>query len=52
MDTVYIERANGRWEMWLYADGRRHFLGRGWRTKVEAITWARGHGYRIIEVAA
>ena len=22
-DTVYKERANGRWEFWTYADGQR-----------------------------
>ena len=26
MDTVYRERANGRWEYWTYTEGRKYFL--------------------------
>jgi hypothetical protein len=28
--TAYIERANGRWEAWTWADGDRYFLGHGY----------------------
>ena len=25
-DTFYRERANGRWEYWMYSEGRRWYL--------------------------
>ncbi len=26
MDTIYRERANGRWEYWMYCDGKRVYV--------------------------
>ena len=33
MDTIYKERANGTWEYWTYAEGRKYFVSRSWAEK-------------------
>ncbi len=30
MDTIYVERANGRNEYWTYSDGQRVYLDASW----------------------
>lgn len=30
MQTIYRERANGRWEFWTYSDGQRVMLWELW----------------------
>jgi hypothetical protein len=30
MDTIYRERANGRWEYWTYSDGARVMVSAAW----------------------
>jgi hypothetical protein len=41
MDTIYRERANGRFEFWTYADGRRVFVSASWAQREVARKTAR-----------
>ncbi len=45
-DTIYCERANGRWEYWTYSDGRRIYVSADW-----ANTQVRRSTARMIELA-
>lgn len=47
-DTMYCERANGRWEAWMYSDGQKVTLS--FPNKGDAITYCTFHGYRFVEV--
>lgn len=48
-DTAYIERANGRWEAWTYADGRRLILGHSHTLGALIDKW-RLRGFHIVRV--
>lgn len=47
-DWCYIERVNGWWELWYYADGRRVTLEAN--TKDWLLDYARRKGFCVIEV--
>ena len=50
-DILYYERANGRWESWVYGDGERHYMVKS-ASKSDIILWAVFKGYQPIEVSA
>lgn len=33
MDTIYRERANGQFEYWTYAEGRKYYVSAKWAEK-------------------
>ena len=43
MDTAYVQRANGRFEIWAYSDEQRVYLWRGSNLR-QAQAWA-AHNY-------
>lgn len=46
MDTVYRERANGRWEYWTYSDGLRYRI-----SEATALRWVAAKTARLIHVS-
>jgi hypothetical protein len=45
MDTIYRERANGRWEYWTYREGQRVYLSAD-----TAERWIRNKTARLVFV--
>lgn len=45
MDTVYRQRANGRYEYWTYSDGRRYAI-----SEKTAMSWLQKRTAKIVYV--
>jgi hypothetical protein len=50
MDTAYVERANGRYEAWTYADGQRVMVARWYGTQDALMRTLRAEGYTVVLV--
>lgn len=45
VDTIYCERANGKWEYWYYSDGRRFYVN-----EAKVNKWVRMGEAQIVNV--
>ena len=46
-DTLYLERAHGRFETWAYSDGRRVQM-KHFSNIMSAYAWAKRNGYHVV----
>ena len=49
MEKMYVDRINGRWECWLYRDGRRIRIGHFYDDELVNY-YAQTHNYQIVWV--
>lgn len=49
LDTIYSERANGRWEVWTYIDGTRYYL-RPQTSESDVLAYARINRHKVVWV--
>ena len=49
MDTLYVERCNGRWEASANSDGATVYVLYSYSLNI-IMAYARRHGYRVVRV--